>query len=46
MVSQGTPGDISRCIHMCRKKILFQKLNMFGGFEFIRLKVHQSPLAI
>ena len=45
MVSQVAPGGggVSRCIHMCRKNILFQKLSryMFGGFEFIRLKVPQ-----
>ena len=32
---QVTPGGVSRCIHMCRKNILFQKIKyMFGGLIF------------
>ena len=46
MVSQVTPGGVSRCIHMCHKNLLFQKLNIRLWFEFFRLKVPQSPLPI
>ena len=31
MVSQVTPGGVSRCIHMCRKNRFFQKLNICLG---------------
>ena len=46
MVSQVTPGGVSRCIHICRKNLLFQKLNICLEGEFILLKVPQCPLSI
>ena len=45
MASQVTPGGVSRCIHICRKNLLFQKLNIWG-VNFFRLKVPQCPLPI
>ena len=44
MVSQGTPGGVLRCIHMCLKNLFFQKLNIcLGGLSFFRLKVPSLP---
>ena len=44
MVSQVTPGGVSRCIHMCRKNISFQKLNIcLGGLNFSVSKCPSFP---
>ena len=47
MVSQVTPGGVSSVSICVVVKIIITKIKyMFGGFEFIRLKVPQYPLPI